>query len=179
MEKRNKCRKEINNFYYKSRFFLRTSYEIMLKLFFALLKVILGQIMFQKKIFKLVLKRQKSRFAIFGTAPGVYEVIDFHITVTASVKAFYVTNNIATKSSFSRSKTLRFFESHFQCFSSFNQKWDYMPGQINFSEEIIFLTPTEKFQLKFSCINDSIVNCMWEHILSSLLIDKLPGYKLF
>ena len=134
----------------------------MLKLFFAILNVILGQTVFQKKIFKLVLKMRKSRFAIFRTATGVYQVIYFHITVTASVKEINVTDIIAAKLSFGGSKTFRFFESHFWRSSSFSQKWDYMPEQTNFSEKNIFQTPTDKMQLKCSCLNDSVLNFMRE-----------------
>ena len=115
------------------------------------------------------MKLYNSRFVNFELPPGVYEVILVNSTLTESVKATIVTNDISMKTSLSTNNFSRFDEKSFFILPDLAPIWDYMPNQLYFSQKSLSVTPIDIFHLKCNCIIDSKFNVITEPILFSFI----------
>ena len=68
-----------------------------------------------------------------------------------------------------------FFNTSF-CFTS---RWDYKHYNEGTSQKIVNLSITNKTLLKCDVVDGSVVNGLRQPILYSVVLDKLPGYKVF
>ena len=151
---------------------------------------------------QLILKQYNSNFITYELTPGIYTIQDISDTIHTfsghseiteieyddiSMKSKIIQKYIGGQENFGLG-TLRFDENYFfHTLLGFEPYWDYKPTNSNhlpipgvyISDKILNLSTTNKIQLKCNIIDGSLVNGLRQPILYSLVLDKLPGYKVF
>ena len=75
---------------------------------------------------------------------------------------------------------MRFDEkSFFNTILGISPYWDYKSYEEYVGEKIINLSSIDKIHLKCDFIDGSVLNGVRQPVLYSLVLDKLPGYKVF
>ena len=69
--------------------------------------------------------------------------------------------------------------SFFSTILGFTPGWDYKHYNQYLSQKIVNLSSTSKIHLKCDAIDGSVVNGIRQSILSSFVLDKPSGYKVF
>ena len=125
---------------------------------------------------------------------GIYEVVDLNISVKYilpdNVKVSVTIDNVRLKSNLKTNQTLNFTEkSFFYTILGFTRSRSYplddkdgfyrLIAGLYESDKPINITGIDKIQLKYDCINGSIVNVVREPILYSFALSSPPGHKIY
>ena len=168
--------------------------------FESYLRIVVG---LDEEDIQLILKEYNSHFITYELAPGIYTIQDISDAIQTSsghkeiIEIEYDDNSMKTKIilKFKNNKkglfalgTLRFDDrSFFHTLLGFTHFWDYKPTNSNrdgipgvyTSNEILYLSSTNKIHLKCDCIDGSIQDGLRQSILFSFVLDKPSGYKVF
>ena len=141
---------------------------------------------------KLVLDEYNSSFITYELGPGIYNFKDISQALFNILQSEYPgpSNVIDIEYDDITMKTklvvragiiaIRFDEkSFFSTVLGFTPGWDYKPYIKYTSQKNVNLGSTNKIHLKCDVIDGSVVDGIRQPILSSFVLDKLPGYKVF
>ena len=168
--------------------------------FESFLRIVVG---LDEEDIQLILKEFNSHFVTYELTPGIYTFQDISDAIQTfsgpkeTIQIEYDDISMKTKiilkfknneTSLFALGTLRFDDrSFFHTLLGFTPYWDYKPTNSNrdaipgvyTSNKILSLGSTNKIHLKCDCIDGSIQDGVRRPILSSLVLDKPSGYKVF
>ena len=141
---------------------------------------------------KLVLDEYKSNFVTYELDPGIYTYKDIAVALYYILQSEYPStgseilirlDDITKKTKLvvrSGFIAIRFDEkSFFSTILGFTPGWDYKHYNQYQSQKIVNLNNTNKRHLNCNAIDGSVVNGVRQPILSSFVLDKPSGYKVF
>ena len=141
---------------------------------------------------RLVLDEYNSSFITYELEPGIYTFNDLSETLFKILQSEFegIKKSIAIDFDHITMKNklvvrpgiiaIKFNENSFCCtVLGFNHGWDYKHYIEYISQNIAYLSTTNKLHLKCDVIDGSVVNGIQKTILFRFILDKPAGYKVF
>ena len=152
------------------------------------------RVVLDEKDIQLILKEYKSHFITYELSPGIYTIKDISDAVQTfsghsdiieieyndiSMKTKIILKYNDWRENFGLG-TLRFDKkSFFHTLLGHDPYFDYKVPGVYTSNKILNLNTTNKFHLKYDCIDGSFQDGLRQPILFTFVLDKRSGYKIF